>query len=76
MIRNRENFKKEISEVLNRHSAEGIADIPDFLLAEMVTAFVEQVLPFIKDRDKWFGFNTNLVLSCEESPRKLDKDVL
>ena len=36
-----EEFEKELTHLINRHSIENVADVPDFLLAGMICRMIE-----------------------------------
>jgi len=38
-----EQFKKELEVLLNKHSIENKCDMPDFLLAEMITNCIQAI---------------------------------
>jgi hypothetical protein len=48
-------FKKELTELLNRHSVENTVDMPDFILADMICDLITVVGAKVKARDKWMG---------------------
>lgn len=50
-----EEFKKELEQLINKHSIEAIADMPDFLLAEMICGMIEAMGPSIKRTLDWHG---------------------
>jgi len=50
-----EYFKKELEVLINRHSIENKADVPDFILAEMVCVFIRSIGPQIKRTLDWHG---------------------
>lgn len=49
-----EEFVEELRELLNRHSIEQVADVPDFILAEMICTFL-LIGPLIKKTLDWHG---------------------
>ena len=49
------DFKKELEGLLNSHCIENECDMPDFLLAEMIVAFIQAVGQPIKDTLDWHG---------------------
>ena len=50
-----EDFKKELESLINKHSIENIADVPDFILAEMVCSFIKSIGPHVKKTLDWHG---------------------
>jgi len=50
-----EEFKKELEELINKHSIENECDMPDFILAEMIVKFIEAVGNPIKKTLDWHG---------------------
>lgn len=49
------SFKKELEGLINKYSIENEADVPDFILAEMICCFIESVGPSIKKTLDWHG---------------------
>ena len=50
-----EAFEKELTELLNKHSIENVADMPDFLLARMICRMIEAMGQIIKKTLDWHG---------------------
>lgn len=50
-----EYFQKELSDLINRYSLENYCDIPDFLLAELITSIIINSGFFIKKVLDWHG---------------------
>jgi len=50
-----EQFKKELEVLINKHSIENHADMPDFMLAQMVCDFIVDVGSHIKANLDWHG---------------------
>ena len=48
-------FRKELEELINQHCIENKADVPDFILAEMICDFIESMGPHIKRTLDWHG---------------------
>jgi len=48
-------FKKELEELINKHSIENKCDIPDFLLASMICDFIEVIGKSFKKTLGWHG---------------------
>jgi len=53
-----ESFEKELTELLNRHSIENVADMPDFLLAGMICRIIEAMGPSVKKTLDWYGVDS------------------
>ena len=61
---NMKNFEKELTSLINRHSIENVADMPDYLLAEMICRTIEAIGPRVKITLDWHG----CVSVCRPSP--------
>ena len=48
-------FEKELTELLNRHSAENGSDTPDFILAVYLMDCLLAYNCALKKREKWYG---------------------
>ena len=48
-------FEKELTELINRHSLENRCDIPDFLLASMISNYIQYVASITKEVLNWHG---------------------
>ena len=59
-----EEFEKELTTLINRHSIENMADMPDFLLARMLCAMIESMGPTVKATLDWHGCSS----VCHPSP--------
>jgi len=53
-----EDFKKELTKLINKHSIENYADMPDFIMAQMVCDFIETTGASIKTTLDWHGCNS------------------
>ena len=51
----KEEFKKELQELINKHSIENMVDMPDFLIADLMCDHLEVLSIAHKKRDKWFN---------------------
>jgi len=51
----RENFRKDLENIINKHSMENFWDMPDFLMAEMITSFIEATGHAMKNNLDWHG---------------------
>lgn len=56
--RKHDAFRKELEELVNRHGMENVADVPDFIVAEMICRTLEAVGPSLKDALDWHGTNS------------------
>jgi len=59
-----EEFEKELTHLINRHSIENVVDMPDYLLAGMICRMIEAMGPSIKKTLDWHG----CVSVCHPSP--------
>ena len=59
-----EEFEKELTHLINRHSIENEVDMPDFLLARMLCAMIESMGPTVKSTLDWHGCSS----VCHPSP--------
>jgi len=50
-----EKFKKELEELINKHSIENECDMPDFLLAEMIVNIIKGIGIPMKICLDWHG---------------------
>jgi len=50
-----EEIRKDLEELINKHSIENSCDTPDFILAEMTMAFWFNCCPYIKKTLDWHG---------------------
>jgi len=50
-----EAFRKDLAEVLNRHSMENGSNTPDFLLADYLISCLRALDAAIGMRSKWYG---------------------
>ena len=50
-----EEFKKELTTLINHHSIENYCDMPDYLLAGMIVDFIQVIGPAIKQNLDWHG---------------------
>ena len=50
-----EKFEKELEALINKHSIENKCDMPDFILARMIVAFIKAVGSPIKQNLDWHG---------------------
>ena len=50
-----EIFRKELENLINKHSLENGSDTPDFMLATYLVSCLENYNEIIKTREKWYG---------------------
>ena len=50
-----ESFRKDLEQLLNKYSMENFWDMPDFLMAEMITCFIENTGHVMKNNLNWHG---------------------
>lgn len=62
-------LQKDVEDAINRHSAEGGSDTPDFILAEYLTDCLTAYNKAVQRRKVWWGDNKPAdVLECKASP--------
>lgn len=49
------DFRKELEQVINRHSKENGSDTPDFILAEFLEEMLKVFDHVTRCRDAWYG---------------------
>ena len=59
-VRDREELKRDIASVLNRHSAENPSGTPDFILAEYLVTQLENFEATVATRADWRGESVEL----------------
>jgi len=60
-------FKKELEELINKHSKENGCDTPDFILANFLNASLDAFDAAVKHRSEWYGEgNPNPKVNIEE----------
>lgn len=52
---NEMNFKRELTELINKHSKENDSNTPDFLLADYIEVCMDNFAKAMKARDTWYG---------------------
>lgn len=55
-----EEFKKELADLINRHSLENCSNTPDFILAEYLADCLDQFNKASNAREKWYGKSLNV----------------
>lgn len=48
-------FRKELEELINKHSLENGSDTPDFILAKYLEGCLENFDQAVRDREQWYG---------------------
>jgi len=48
-------FEAELTQLINRHNVERIADMPDFILSKMICKLIDAIGPSIKENLDWHG---------------------
>lgn len=61
-------FRSELIELINRYGIEKMADIPDFILADMIIAALETIGPLFKEVLDWHGCDS----VCHPAPPPLE----
>jgi hypothetical protein len=49
------SFRKELEELINKHSLEKNSDTPDFILADYLAMCLHTFDKAMKAREKWYG---------------------
>lgn len=52
------DFTKELTKLINKHSLENVWDMPDFIMAEMITRFIIGVGGPMKQNLDWHGVDS------------------
>jgi hypothetical protein len=52
---NREQFKKELEHLINKHSMENGSDTPDYMLADYLMGCLDNFNSIVQSREKWYG---------------------
>lgn len=50
----REDFVKELAQLINKNSLENVSNTPDFIIAEYLTKCLESFNQVVKMRDAWY----------------------
>ncbi len=51
----RDQFQRELTALINKHSIENGSNTPDFILAAYLMSCLEDFEDVVKDRDSWYG---------------------
>lgn len=62
-----EKFKKELENLINKHSIENMWDMPDFIMADMICDFIRTTGPHLKQNLDWHGCDS----ICHPAPNHL-----
>ena len=49
-------FKKDLTEAINKNSMENVFNCPDHILADLIISILLGMEGPLKDRDNWFNF--------------------
>ena len=63
------HFKIELTELINKYSMENYCDMPDYLLAEMLTSYIMEFGVHMKRNLDWHGVDS--VCHPKESEQKV-----
>jgi hypothetical protein len=63
------SFKKELRDLLNKHSKENGSNTPDFILAKYLVGCLDTFNAALQEREKWYGRGSQVV---EEVPEGLE----
>jgi hypothetical protein len=55
-ITDKDKFKKELAELINKYSMENGSDTPDFILASYLIGCLDNYAKIVNERDGWFNF--------------------
>jgi hypothetical protein len=58
------SFRKELSDLINRHSIEDESDTPDYILAEYLHQCLKAFNALMKTRDQWYATKWPICLMC------------
>ena len=65
------SFKKELEELINKHSMENGSDTPDLILATYLLSCLKAFDDATKNRDRWYGLD--LHSGCDIAEKLLEK---
>lgn len=69
-----ESFEKELASLINKYSVENLADMPDFILSELICALITTIGTSVKENLDWHGCNS--VCHPAKKPATLDDAVI
>jgi len=58
-MKNADQFKAELTQLINRHSMENGANIPDFLIANYLVECLRNLNFLVNENNTWNGFKKN-----------------
>lgn len=67
-LSDRQDFVKELEQLLNRHSIDNKANTPDFILASFLQGCLMSYIEAIEKRDKWFSKPAKFNAVVPDSP--------
>lgn len=67
-----EEFKKELTALINKYSIENGSNTPDFILADYLIKCIENYNQITKTRENWYGRGTNYVKTNVNIPNPPD----
>lgn len=65
------DFRKELSDLINRHSMENGSDTPDFMLADYLSNCLNNFDVIVAARERWYGRGPKAV----DAPIELDPSI-
>jgi hypothetical protein len=54
-------FRNELEKLINKHSIEGVVNMPDFILADMICKMLDDIGESVKKRDTWLGYRNRIL---------------
>lgn len=67
------SFQYELENLINRHSVENEWDMPDFMMAEMITTFIVSLGKFSKKNLDWHGTDSVCHPKQEHTPTEPER---
>lgn len=64
-----DEFKNELTDLINKHCIENKCDMPDFILAEMLCNLINAIGGSVKDTLDWHGTDS----VCHPKPDKAEE---
>jgi len=61
-----EEFRKELEDLINRHSLENGSDTPDFILADYLVGCLRTFDETLVKRERWYGREVQQSWHCGE----------
>lgn len=69
-----DKFKEELTNLINSHSIENLCDMPDFLIAEMICAYLVAFGPVSKKNLDWHGCDSVVHPKDPDPTKKLVRE--